>query len=61
VDYSEHIVNEFRAKAEDLRRFAASHGSDPWRRAVILRFARDCEVLADEYQHQLSRRKRREQ
>jgi hypothetical protein len=61
VDLSDHIVSEFRAKAEDLRRFAASADSDPWRRTIILRFARDCEVLADEYQHQLRRRQRREQ
>ncbi|MGE5539788.1 MAG: hypothetical protein ACM30I_14310 [Gemmatimonas sp.] len=60
MDLSEHIVNEFRAKAEELREFAGTH-ADPWRRTVILRFARDCEVLADEYQHQLSRRRRREQ
>jgi hypothetical protein len=57
----EHIVSQFREKAEELRRFAGTSAADPWRRSVILTFARDCEALADTYEDQMRRKRRREQ
>jgi hypothetical protein len=60
-DLREHIVCQFREKAEELRRFAGASATDPWRRAVILAFARDCEALADSYEDQKHRKRRRQQ
>jgi hypothetical protein len=60
-DLREHIVCQFREKAEELRQFAGAAAADPWRRSVILAFARDCEALADSYEDQTRRKRRREQ
>lgn len=60
-DLREHILFQFREKAEELRRFAGASATDPWRRSIILTFARDCEALADSYEDQTQRRRRREQ
>jgi hypothetical protein len=59
VELSEHVIRELRAKAEDSR-LSARRDWEPWRRTEILRFARDGDLLADEYQHQLRRRQSRD-
>lgn len=50
--YSQTMAAEFRAKAQEFRRFAKSKSVDRWRSSFILNYARDCDALADAYERQ---------